>query len=304
VKRCRATLAALPSLLVDPQANLRRVAEAVRTAAEEGSRLILLPELMLTGHGGHPRMVENAEPVPEGPLAREVLDLSLRYEICICVGMAELRGGVAYNSQIVMDRGRYLGAQRKIHLSGDEYCYFAPGQEVPIFDIGDVRFGVTVCYDSFFPELSLLHHVGGAEAVLSAHAARSGEWPAEPDRAFCTAKIAQRQGEWVRRYAGRAEEYNCYVLLCNAVGPSTAGLDGVTANHAGTVMAIDPRGEVMLETDRTDFSAEIRTLELDPERLGRSHAPTRNRRLRLFRDLLGAALRDAAARDAAAGGTG
>ena len=135
------------------------VQSAVEQAAREEARLILLPELMLTGHGAHPLMVENAEAVPDGPLCKEIVELSRRHQLCICVGMAELSHGIAYNSQIVSDRGVFLGLQRKIHLSGDEYCYFGAGTDVPVFDIGELRFGINVCYDSRFPELSLLHNL-------------------------------------------------------------------------------------------------------------------------------------------------
>lgn len=36
-------------------------------------------------------------------------------------------------------QGEYLGLQRKINLSGDEYLFFGPGKEVPVFDIGELR---------------------------------------------------------------------------------------------------------------------------------------------------------------------
>lgn len=64
------------------------------------------PELMLTGHGGHPQMADNAEPVPAGPLAQAVLAMSKELEICICVGIAELDTTdlQIYNSQFVVDK--------------------------------------------------------------------------------------------------------------------------------------------------------------------------------------------------------
>ena len=279
MKDCRVTLASLPSLLADVEHNLGKTREAVEFASRSSSRLVVLPELMLTGHGAHSLMARNAEPVPDGPLSREVLRLSKRHRLCVCAGIAELRRGVVYNSMLVADRGESLGCQSKLHLSGDECCYFAPGQSVEIFDIGELRFGITICYDSCFHELALLHNLDGAEAVLSAHAARCGDWPAEPDEAFMAERIEARQRSWECRYAGIAQDYNFYVLLCNAVGSSTAGLEGVVANHAGTVMAIDPSGEVILRTSKTDFTEELATVDLHPGALCHNHPQTRNRRL-------------------------
>ena len=276
---CRVTLASLPSLLADTEKNLRVAEEAVIAASEDGSRLVLLPELMLTGHGAHPLMAKNAEPVPDGPMSRRILGLSKERDICICVGIAELRSGVAYNSMMVADRGDFLGCQSKMHPSGDEYCYFAPGDDVCIFDIGEMKFGINICYDSRFHELSLIHNLNGADAVLSAHAARTGVWPESPDGDFQIRTINKRQKGWENRYTGIAQDYNFFVLLCDAVGPSTEGLEGVVANHAGSVMALDPQGGVILRTAKQDFTAEIASVTLEAGRKDFNHAPTRNRRL-------------------------
>ena len=82
MRDCRVTLAALPSLLADTEHNLRKTEEAVRFAADASARLLMLPELMLTGHGAHPLMARNAEPVPDGPLSRRILQLSRHHRLC------------------------------------------------------------------------------------------------------------------------------------------------------------------------------------------------------------------------------
>jgi predicted amidohydrolase len=279
MKDTKVTVAALRSQLKDPKRNLERVEEACRAAKKEHSRLLLLPELMLTGHGGHPKMTENAEAVPAGPLSSAILDLSKKYSLCICVGIAELANSVVYNSQMVADHGEYLGLQRKINLSGDEYLYFGTGNTVELFDIGDLRFGITICYDNLFPELALVHALGHVDVILAPHAARTGEWPEDLTPEFCQRVIAGNQAGWEKRQRARALDHNVYILLCDAVGPSTEDLENVVANHAGTVMGIEPNGEVFLRTTRTDFSDETVTVELKQEKRRINHGPTRNRNL-------------------------
>eukprot|EP01043_Picozoa_sp_COSAG02_P102908 COSAG02_NODE_38925_length_423_cov_0.783951_1_plen_86_part_10 len=66
------TVAALRSVLRDPLENLVVLRSAAEVAKADGARMLFAPELMLTGHGGHPKMADNAEPVPEGPLAQAV----------------------------------------------------------------------------------------------------------------------------------------------------------------------------------------------------------------------------------------
>ena len=275
----KVTVASLRSVLADPQRNLKLVREACVRARRDGARMILLPELMLTGHGAHQKMADNAEPIPDGPMGRAIIDMSVEYDLCICVGLAELDHNIVYNSQMVVDRGEYLGAQRKVNLSGDEYCHFGPGEQVPVFSIEDVRFGITICYDNLFPELALLHSLNHADLILAPHAARCGAWPSDPDPDFCRKKIAERQSSWELVHRARAVDHNVYVLLCNAVGPSTEGLSGVVANHAGSIMGVDPAGKVFLRTSVSDFVDEIATVELHAAARRRNHAPKRNRRL-------------------------
>jgi predicted amidohydrolase len=256
------------------------VKQACARAHQDGARLLSLPELMLTGHGGHPKMVDNAEPVPDGPLSQAILDLSREHNLCISVGLAELAADrVVYNSVMVADRGEYLGLQRKINLSADEYCYFGAGEKVEVFDIGQVRFGITICYDNIFPELALVHSLNNVDLILAPHAARSGPWPSELTDEFRMAKINERQHHWVVTERTPAHDHNVYILLCNAVGPATEGLTDVVANHAGTVMGIDPDGEVFLRTAVTDFVDEIVTVELKQGKRKVNWPPTRNRRL-------------------------
>ena len=286
------TVASLKSILIDPRKNLDLVKEACSRSEKDNARILFLPELILTGHGGHSKMTENAERVPDGPLSTAVIELSKEHSICICVGIAELRNNIVYNSQIVADRGNYLGLQRKINLSGDEYCHFGVGNSVEVFDIGDIRFGITICYDNHFPELALVHNLNNVDLILSPHAARTGEWPKELTPEFCSQQITIQQDSWEKVHRARAFDHNVYVLLCNAVGPSTEGLEGVVANHAGSVMGIAPDGEVFLRTSKSDFTDEIVTVELSKDQRMLNHGPSRNRRLDTVIKLLQKAVND------------
>ena len=284
----RVTVASLRSLLIDPQRNLALVKDSCAVAQADDARMLFLPELMLTGHGAHPKMADNADPVPDGPLSQAIVDLSREHNLCICVGIAEWSRNVVYNSQIVVDKGEYLGLQRKMNLSGDEYCYFGAGDRLETFDIGDIRFGIIICYDNHFPELALLHALDRVDLILSPHAARTGVWPDEWTPEFCAETIRKRQDGWEKLYRARASDHNVYVLANNAVGPSTEGLEDVVANHAGTVFGVAPGGEVFLRTSVSTFQDEIATVTLKEAKRARNHSPARNRRpdtvLRLFRE--------------------
>ena len=287
----RVTVASLRSILIDPSRNLDLVKKACEQAAADGARLLVLPELMLTGHGGHPKMTENAEPVPDGPLSQEILALSKEHDLCICVGIAELSHKITYNSQMVADKGEYLGLQRKIYLSNDEYCHFGQGDRLEVFDIGDIRFGISICHDNEFPEMAMLHGLNGVDLLVAAVAARTGEWPEELTPEFYSELMRKQQKFWDILFRPRARDHNLFVLVSNAVGPSTEGLENVVANHAGGVMAVAPGGEVFLETSASSFVDEVVTVTLEEQKQIRDHTETRNRRPEVLQRLLQDAMR-------------
>ena len=52
---------------------------------------------------------------------------------------------------VVVERGVLTGRYRKTHLLRGE-ALFTPGTESPVFEVGDLRFGINICYDTNFPE--------------------------------------------------------------------------------------------------------------------------------------------------------
>jgi len=291
----KVTVAAMHSVLLDPNENLKKVEQAARAAHKAGARLLLLPECMLSGHGGHrPTMEANSEAVPEGPMSRAVLKMSKDYDLCICVGINERADGVIYNSVMVADRGKFLGVQRKINLSSDERRFFADGSRVEVFDIGDVRFGITICYDNNFPEITLIHKLNDVDLILAAHASRTGIWPSPLTPEFCADRIKAEQRKYNKLFIGTAYFYNIFILATNAVGSATEGIEAVVSNHAGTVFGVDPSGEVILRTKAKDkIIEEIHTVELKASKRRFNHHQTRNRDWLKVKTLLSRAFKQA-----------
>jgi predicted amidohydrolase len=295
MKDIKVTVAAMHSVLLDPNENVKKVEQACKQARKDGARLLLLPECMLSGHGGHrPTMEANSEAVPEGPMSQAVLKMSKDYDLCICVGINERADGVIYNSVMVADRGKFLGVQRKINLSSDERRFFADGSKVEVFDIGDIRFGISICYDNNFPELALIHKLHDVDLILAAHASRTGDWPEPMTAEFGAKLIKSEQKKDEKLYSGTAYLYNIYILSTNAVGSATEGIEGVVSNHAGTVFGVDPHGEVILRTKAQDeIIEEIQTVELKASKRLFNHHQTRNRDWMKVKSLLNRAFEEA-----------
>ena len=283
MKDIKVTVAAMKSILIDPNENLKQLEKACEVAQKDGARLLFLPECMLTGHGGHrPTVEKNAEHLPEGPLSRAVLKMSEEYQLCIVVGIGERADGVVYNSPMVLDNGNLHGAHSKKKLSPDERRLF------------DVRFGITICYDNSFPEIAMIHKLHDVDLILAPHASRTGVWPDVLTPEFCAEKIKAEQNKHEKMYRGRAYFYNVYILSTNAVGSATEGIEGVVSNHAGTVFGVNPNGNVILRTSATDkFIDEIHTIELKASERRFNHHSTRNRNYMKVKAMLNKAFEEA-----------
>lgn len=147
-------------------ANVDAARHAVDGAVRAGARLIVLPELALSGYvfadadearataiaRDDPRWDAIARGVPEGVVA--------------VVGYAEDAGSRLYNSAAVLCGGGWLGGYRKSHLWGEEARFFSPGDRAgSIVDTPVGRVGVAVCYDNEFPEVPRRLALAGAEVL-------------------------------------------------------------------------------------------------------------------------------------------
>ena len=246
--------------------NLERTIRLVREAAAAGARLVALPGLGITGHAGHPAMVIEAEPVPTGPSCRALEALAADLGIWISAGLAEDDRGIHYNTQILVGPEGLVGKQRKIHLSRDEYFYFRAGTLMPVLDTPLARIGTMICFDMHFSETARCLAVGGAEIILSPHAARSGVWADDDAR---RAAVARQKRSWTMILACRAHDNGCFVLACNTAGRSAEGLEGVEANHAGGCLAFDPYGTLIAESQSEDVCEETVLVTLDGDLVAR-----------------------------------
>jgi predicted amidohydrolase len=244
-------------------ANLEATIAWARQAKEAGAALVCFPELNITGHAGHARMVMEAEPVPEGESVRTLAELARELDLFICAGIAEDDRGIHYNTQFIVGPEGYLGKQRKVHLSADEYFFFRGGTKLPVFDLPFARVGIIICYDNGFPEMARCLAVDGAELILAPHAARFGAWPEdEEERRNAVRRVKEN---WRLVHCCRAYDNGVFSAVCNTAGRSALDIEGVEANHAGGCLVVSPKGQVVAESQSEDITEELLVVELDGE---------------------------------------
>lgn len=154
-----------PATVADGLAALE---SAARQAAGRGARLLVTPELSLTGYALGDRVGDLAEPA-DGDSARALAAVAAESGIALVYGYPERDGDRVYNAvQLLGPDGRTLARYRKTHLYGGyESAHYAPGERLLVqADLDGVRLGLVVCYDVEFPETVRAHALAGTELLL------------------------------------------------------------------------------------------------------------------------------------------
>ncbi len=149
--------------------NIKKVLASAKTARDEfGCDLVIFPELTLSGYppedlllhrGMRLRIEEALEEVRTG------ID-----GIALYVGFPEYDGDRIYNSGALLSDGVELTRHRKQALPNyavfDEKRYFESGIGPTVVEFAGVRFGLTICEDTWEPGPCAAARAAGAQIVL------------------------------------------------------------------------------------------------------------------------------------------
>lgn len=160
------------------KASIAKAVDFVGQAAEQGADLIIFPEIgmcqFIPQFRADCRWFDEAEPIPGGETCQAMQEAAAKHHIAVVVSIYEVAiEGVYYDSAAVIDKdGKLLGTQRMMHIAEEplynEKFYYKPGNtaDYPTFPIGgNVRLGVAICQDAFFPEQIRLLTLHGAELI-------------------------------------------------------------------------------------------------------------------------------------------
>jgi 5-aminopentanamidase len=185
----------LAPVIGDLAGNRARALAALDAAADEGARIVVLPELAASGYVFRDAAEARALAEPrDGPTLSGWADRAAAHELVVVGGFAEDGGdGRLYNSAALIDASGVRAVYRKAHLWDRESLVFTPGDDPPaVVDTPHGRIGVMVCYDLEFPEWVRVAAVRGAELLCvptnwPREARPDGERPMEVLRAMVAA---------------------------------------------------------------------------------------------------------------------
>ncbi|MGC8544207.1 MAG: carbon-nitrogen hydrolase family protein, partial [Vulcanisaeta sp.] len=166
------------SKLGDVDFNLNRLIKAMDDlCVGDGADLIVTPELYLPGYMSKDMFFQIAEPINGRTISRLVLE-ARRRNCHVIVGFAERNENthVLYNTAVAVGPDGVLAVYRKRHLPSygvfDEYRYFGIGKgDIPVININGHRVGIAICYDAFYPEVSRVMMLRGADVHVYISAA-------------------------------------------------------------------------------------------------------------------------------------
>jgi predicted amidohydrolase len=148
--------------------NVRRTLELIETAAAQGARLVVLPELANSGYvfASREEAFALAEEVPHGPTSQAWMDVARRHGLHLVAGINERDGQALYNAAVLIGPSGHVGTFRKVHLWAAENLFFEPGNlGFPVFKTPLGRIATFICYDGWFPESYRLCALQGADIV-------------------------------------------------------------------------------------------------------------------------------------------
>ncbi|MFN0167199.1 MAG: nitrilase-related carbon-nitrogen hydrolase [Bryobacteraceae bacterium] len=287
----RVAAVSMNGLLGEPERVLAAIDGWCERAVAAKADLVLFPELVVHGHCT-PNTWDMAEPVPDGPSVRRLVELARRHRLVLSAGLSEKERDIVFNTQVLVGPDGYIGKQRKLHLSRDEANYYKGGRDIPVFDIGRCKVGTVICYDNQFPEIARVLALRGADVLLMPHAARFKPWPDTPEG---EAAARRHSHDFVACYSLRARENACFAVLTDQAGRAGT-LDSYPKDHenqphhAGVALIWGPGGELLASAQQERVQEEMIVADLDPVRLARERSLAnymlRTRRPELFGELV------------------
>lgn len=224
----------------DPAANRERLLALIDEAAKQGARLIVAPEMALSGYSFESRadIVPYVETI-DGPTVTRIRERAETHGVYICAGLAfcDPGTGIFTNSAVAAaPNGRVVCRYDKINAESRWACPGDPRQD-NTFDTPWGRVGILICSDSYhalIPRITALREVD--LLLVPANWPNAGIDPLELWRA-------------------RALENGVYLAGCNR-----SGMDRIMDCRNASSCVYDPSGELLLHGSKAEshiFTADL-----------------------------------------------
>jgi 5-aminopentanamidase len=223
----------------DVAANVATAVELVTEAADQGARVVVLPELFLTGYD--PSVWDHdASLVLDDPVLAPLVVVAAERTVVVVVGAAVRRAlDSSTLSLLVVDADGISAPYDKQHMDADESWFFTHGDHGTSLVVDGWELGLGICFDGCFPEHARAAALDGATAYLAPSAYFVG---AEHRRdLYC---------------AARALDNGMYVVMAGLTGQCGEG------RFSGGSAVYDPEGRPVQRLDDASRAVVVADLHL------------------------------------------
>lgn len=222
----------------DIEANLNKIKAMINKIEAD---LIVLPELCLTGYyfKSKDELLSYSNETNQQRIISELQILAKSNDLFIVAGISEKEEENLYNSAIVIGPEGYIGKHRKVNLTKNEMI-FNRGNIFETIIIGNVKIGIAICFDSWFPESFRLLALKGAQ-IICCPSNFGGPWTLD------VMKV-------------RSLENKVYTIMANRIGSEK--MENDEADFRGESQIIDYGGNVLAKAENDEC---IKIVDINPE---------------------------------------
>ncbi|MBS7655856.1 carbon-nitrogen hydrolase family protein [Candidatus Bathyarchaeota archaeon] len=249
VNKLRVAAAQINPILMDIKGNLNKIEYfAEKAVKEESAKLIVFPECALTGYvfSNIKEVKKIAESIP-GSSTKRLEEICKRLKCWLIVGLVEKSYKYYYNAALLISPNGVEYKYRKAHLPylGLDRFINKGNMSIQPVNTSIGKLGLAICYDIFFPEVTRVLALMGAELL-----AIPANWAEGVE--FYTDYLIQ----------ARAIENHINIIAVNRVGEEKE------FKFYGKSMIIDCSGKVLAKSDGKE---EVIVAEVDLNKARNKH---------------------------------
>ncbi len=254
--KMRVALAQINPTVGDLEGNKAKILDYLDRAREAGADLVAFPELALTGYPPEDLLLKTQFIKDNRACLQEIT--SRTRGMTAVVGFVDANDDI-HNAAAILHDGALVHVYHKVFLPNygvfDEERYFRRGMEQPVFVIGGVKVGISVCEDIWYPTgPAAIQSQAGAQLLVNINSS-----PYDMD------KRARRE----RMVATRAVDNEVVVCYVNTIG----GQDELVFD--GSSFICDQSGSLVAHAAQFEEELLVADLEMESVFRSRLHDPRR-----------------------------
>jgi N-carbamoylputrescine amidase len=247
------------------QANLDKIAAAVRQASSEGADLVVFPEGSTSGYFLEGGILESSLTVDQLLDELEGRLSGLDRPVDVVVGFYQQKDGNLYNALAYLEFGpaaKIVETYRKFFLPTyglfDEERFASRGRDLAVFETRFGKVALLICEDAWHSILPTLCAMKGAQMIIVP--------AASPGRGFTSDNVENLE-RYVRLMKSISEEHGVFCVNCQL-----CGFEG-GKGFVGGSMVVDPFGKLIAQGPVNEEHILMAEVDLDLVQVARAQTP-------------------------------